>query len=73
MVYAYGIDVLGFRSAHFDVRKANRSVCKFHERFGAKQITETDLDAVYSIGWREIQNSRGRYAKYLPHGVWYDW
>lgn len=69
MVYAYGVDVLGFRSAHFDVRKGNRSVRKFHERFGAKQIKETDLDAVYSIGWREIQQSRVRYERYLPDGV----
>lgn len=34
MVYAYAIDHLGFKAAHFDVRKGNERVWRFHERFG---------------------------------------
>ena len=35
MVYQFaGAVSLGFTRAHFDVRKGNESVWKFHERFG---------------------------------------
>lgn len=40
MVYAYAIDHLGFAAAHFDVRKGNERVWRFHERFGAKRVAE---------------------------------
>lgn len=69
MVYAYAIDCLGFRSAHFDVRKGNQSVWQFHERFGAVRTSETDIDYLYSLDLDEIKKSRRRYAKYLPNGI----
>jgi RimJ/RimL family protein N-acetyltransferase len=69
MVYAYAVDHLGFQSAHFDVRKGNESVWKFHERFGAVRIDETQEDFLYKIPLAAIQQARSRYAKYLPAGV----
>jgi RimJ/RimL family protein N-acetyltransferase len=69
MVYAYAIDDLGFRSAHFDVRKGNESVWRFHERFGAVRTSESSDDYFYTLSLAEIQKSRKRYAKYLPTGV----
>jgi len=45
MVYALGIDHLGFRRAHFDVRKRNERVWTFHERCGARRVGETDDDS----------------------------
>lgn len=38
MVYAYAIDYMQFDSAHFDVRRGNESVWRFHERFGANRV-----------------------------------
>lgn len=69
MVYAYAIDHLGFGAAHFDVRKGNERVWQFHERFGARRTAETELDYLYVLGLDAIQNSRQRYAKFLPAGV----
>ena len=69
MVYAYAVDHLGFEAAHFDVRKANDRVCKFHDRFGAAITTTTELDNFYSLSHQSIKESRIRYSKFLPDGV----
>jgi RimJ/RimL family protein N-acetyltransferase len=69
MVYAYAIDCLGFKNAHFDVRKENESVWRFHERFGAKRVAETELDCLYEIGLNEIMVARSRYKKFLPDAI----
>lgn len=68
MVYHYAL-ALGFQSAHFDVRKGNESVWKFHERFGAIKTGETAEDFHYSIAVSEITSSLSRYAKFLPSGI----
>lgn len=44
MVYAYAVDHLGSKAAHFEVRKGNERVWQFHERFGAVRTSETDLE-----------------------------
>lgn len=69
IVYAYAVDHLGFKSAHFDVRKGNESVWRFHERFGAKRVAETDQDYLYTIGQGEIDAARQRYRKFLPEAI----
>ena len=67
MVYAYAIDNLGFNQAHFDVRKENESVWRFHERFGAERVGEIEMDYLYRIGHEKISAARQRYKKYLPN------
>ena len=69
MVYTYALDHLGFESAHFDVRKKNAHVWRFHERFGATRVAETDVDYLYEIAAERIRSSLTRYQKYLPSGV----
>lgn len=69
MVYAYGVDRLGFTACHFDVRKGNQRVWSFHERFGARRTAETDLAYLYNLSHEAIQVARQRYLKFLPAGV----
>ncbi|MEY3996194.1 MAG: hypothetical protein RL344_537 [Pseudomonadota bacterium] len=69
MVYTYAIDCLGFTKAHFDVRKQNESVWKFHERFGAIKISETEVDYIYTIDKESILNAKNKYIKYLPNNI----
>ncbi len=69
IVYAYAIDHLGFRRAHFDVRKENERVWRFHERFGAQRVAETDIDYYYEIGFDKIGAARNRYKKFLPNPI----
>lgn len=73
MIYSYAIDHLGFKQAHFDVRKGNENVWCFHERFGAKRVGETEQDYLYQIGKEAIFLSRQRYRKYLPEPVTVGW
>jgi len=69
MVYAYAVDHLGFCRSHFDVRKGNERVWRFHERFGAQRIAETELDYLYQIGSESISASRARYQRFLNGSV----
>lgn len=69
MVYSYAVGFLEFDRAHFDVRRGNASVWRFHENFGANKIRESELDWFYEIDKGAIEKSLGRYKKFLPSGV----
>lgn len=73
MVYAFGVDILGFNCAHFDVRKENQHVWRFHERFGATRVGESPLDYYYRIEHAAIAASRQRYQRYLPEPIIVEW
>ncbi|WP_189389164.1 GNAT family N-acetyltransferase [Buttiauxella sp. B2] len=68
IVYSYGLK-LGFTQAHFDVRKGNDSVSRFHERFGATIISDNEIDYFYNISFDAINKSLNKYRKYLPDGI----
>ncbi len=69
MVYAYAVDHLGFQCAHFEVRKGNERVWQFHERFGAKRVSENELEFFYEINRSAIDHSRNHYKRFLPTSV----
>jgi RimJ/RimL family protein N-acetyltransferase len=69
MVYSYATTDLGYTASHFDVRKENEKVWKFHERFGAVRTSETGEDYFYSMSLEAIQAALAKYAKYLPDPV----
>lgn len=69
MVYAYAVDHLGFKAAHFDVRKGNERVWQFHERFGAQRTATTNLDYFYNLESEAIAVSRKRYRRFLDDSV----
>lgn len=66
MAYTYAIDVLKFKEAHFDVRKENIAVWKFHESFGATRIRESEADFFYTLDHKSIEASRKQYKNFLP-------
>lgn len=69
MVYAYAVDHLGFTAAHFDVRKGNERVWKFHERFGAVRTAESHHDYFYRLDSKAIIAARARYRRFLEGSV----
>lgn len=69
MVYAYSVDHLGFTACHFDVRKGNERVIKFHERFGAVRVGETELDHLFQLDLTSIQAARRKYTEFLASSV----
>lgn len=69
LVYEYALGTLGFKTAHFQVRKENERVWAFHERFGAIRVRET-IDAYeYTISNDAIRASMRRFARHLPTEV----
>lgn len=68
IVYNYAF-LLGFLNAHFEVRKGNKSVWKFHERFGAVRTGETEEDYLYKISNSSIKKSLKNYSRFLPNDI----
>ncbi len=66
MVYAYALDALGFRHAHFQVRRDNQRVWAFHERFGATRVAQDATEFRYTLGNAAIRAALQRYRRFLP-------
>lgn len=69
IVYRYALGQLGFRAAHFEVNRANRSVWNFHERFGARRIAEDDVEYRYELDHDAIEAALQRYVRFLPDPI----
>jgi RimJ/RimL family protein N-acetyltransferase/putative flippase GtrA len=68
MVYHFA-RMLGFRRAHFNVRKGNESVWRFHKSFGAQPAGETDEDFLFTLSAEAMSAALGKYARYLTDGI----
>lgn len=49
LVRLYGFNILGFNKIHFDVRKENKKVWRYHMSLGAKKTGETELDYLWEV------------------------
>jgi RimJ/RimL family protein N-acetyltransferase len=47
LVYEVGFGTLGFEQSHFDVRQGNTGVIGFHERAGARRVSEDEQDVFF--------------------------
>jgi RimJ/RimL family protein N-acetyltransferase len=68
MVYHFA-RYLGFQSAHFEVRKENIAVCRFHERLGAVIASQSAQDVHYTMDSETIRKALDRFGKFLPAGI----
>lgn len=64
-VYEFAFYNLKFNKCHFDVRKENASVVAFHERFGAKKISDDNLNFYFTYSKDDYENIKSRYGKFL--------
>ena len=64
LVYDLAFGALRFNRSHFDVRQANQSVWKFHERMGARLLREDDQDRFYVYGLEDYRQARARLQKF---------
>ncbi|MCH9852601.1 MAG: GNAT family N-acetyltransferase [Alphaproteobacteria bacterium] len=64
LVYDIGFYKLGFNHCHFDVRKDNKKLVRFHESFGARRTHENDLDYFYSFTKHDFLISRAKFKSY---------
>lgn len=65
LVYDYGFFKLGFEASHFDVRKENKSVVKFHLSCGAKIISEDKLNYYFSFELQDYKIMKNKYKNFL--------
>jgi RimJ/RimL family protein N-acetyltransferase len=63
LVKKYAFQTTGFNKFHFDVRKENRKVIRYHKMMGAKIVGETDLDYLFECSKEEYFLNL---KKYLP-------
>lgn len=64
LAYDLAFGALGFTHSHFDVRQANLSVWKFHEKMGAKLVSENALDRFYAYAVEDYLAARERLFKF---------
>jgi RimJ/RimL family protein N-acetyltransferase len=64
LVYDLAFGSLRFDRSHFDVRQANVSVWKFHEKMGARLVREDSLERFYTYGAEDYRQARARLKKF---------
>jgi len=64
LAYDLAFGGLRFARSHFDVRQANLSVWKFHEKMGARLVREDALDRFYDYSSEDYRQARARLHKF---------
>jgi len=54
-IYDFAFGALGYRFCHFDVRRGNKAVIAFHERFGAVRTNEDDLNIHFRLSLTNLR------------------
>lgn len=62
LVYEFGFNNLGFVKSHFDVMKGNKGVIKFHQRMGAVQVDEDEINIYFEITDKAVEAARKKLA-----------
>ncbi|UQB42409.1 GNAT family N-acetyltransferase [Thiomicrospira microaerophila] len=65
LIYEFGFQQLGYKKAHFDVRKANQRVIAFHQRFGARIIGEDALNYYFNYTYEDYLTIKQKYRRFL--------
>lgn len=58
LVYQFGFESLGYIQSHFEVKKGNAGVLRFHERMGAQRVREDDEFYYYTITKADVEAKR---------------
>jgi len=65
LLYEFAFFKLNFLKAHFDVRKNNDSVIRFHTNFGAKIVNQDEKDLFFSFKLEDYISIRKKYKKWI--------
>lgn len=66
LIYDFAFFSLHYAGAHFDVRKQNERVVDFHKRFGARVVSEDELNYYFRYSRDDYLRTREKYRRYLP-------
>ena len=64
LAYDLAFGALGFTRSHFDVRQANLSVWRFHEKLDARLAREDAQDRYYEYAVEDYRKARARLQKF---------
>lgn len=64
-IYQIGFEKLKFKFSHFDVRKNNKRVVAFHQRFGAEIVGEDDLNYYFRLSKSTYEKIKLKYARFI--------
>jgi RimJ/RimL family protein N-acetyltransferase len=61
----YGFEVLKFRNCHFEVRKENLTVVRYHRNFAPELTGEDDLNYYFKLSYENYLIQRTKLLKFL--------
>lgn len=65
LVYEFGFNSLKLNNSHFEVMKSNSKVISFHEKFGAKRISEDDENYYFIISKKDVHENSKKFKGLL--------
>lgn len=65
LIYDYCFRILGFKQSHFDVRKANQKVVKFHLNTGAKIVSEDEINYYFIFTNEDFMGFKSKYSRFF--------
>lgn len=65
LLYDFAFNKLNFKKSHFDVRKGNHSVIRFHKNFGATVIRSNDKDHFFILKKDDYLKYSKKYQKFI--------
>ena len=60
---SYVFDTLGYNSLNFEVRKENKSVVKYHNKFRPELVNEDDLNYYFKLKKNEFNTNKLKFYK----------
>jgi len=64
-IYELAFNILNFSKSHFDVRRGNEKVIKFHKRMGAQIINSDELNIYFEYSKSNYIKIKNKYGKYF--------
>ena len=65
LTYQFAFEYLGLETCLFDVRKENRKVLRFHKLYGARVISETELDFIFCFDRPDFGKMKERFSSFV--------
>lgn len=65
MIYDFGFNHLGFKKSHFDVRKENIEVIRFHKFMCAEIVGESELDYYFNMTKNIFDVTKLKFSQYI--------
>lgn len=61
----YGFNLLGFENMHFDVKKDNKKVLRFHKLWQSKIVKEDDFEYFFTLSKKDFDEAKSKIEEYL--------